>query len=635
MLVFQLVRGCCARLPRRLILLALLIAAAYLFSAYTATARPTSPGKVPNGGVYYCGTCHESGHVFSDGSPPVPPAPVHGNAMQTPFLNTNPTKTWTTDLANQDSDGDGFTNGEELQDPNGAWAIGKADPGDVSLVSNPSDPSTAPSNNDPCTYRAIPPEPRVLDIIGFATPAQGDVSFRVSLQSPLPVDYVTYIVKNSGNQIVYSSVGTSPPFRSGVWDTTSVPDGSYTVTAQVVERRKKAGQAPRSATRGEAITVDNGVPPLGPVGEVVATPANPCGDAEQLNGVAAAGAGDIWAVGSRFVNGPGEQMLIKHWDGASWTSVISPNASMYFNTLHGVAAAGANDVWAVGEYDDGSLTQTLIERWDGTGWRIVTSPNEGGSNNRLAAVAALGANNAWAVGDYDDGSGGSLPLILHWNGSTWQGVPAPTIPNANEVALKGVAAVSSGDIWAVGSYTDPGGSILRKTLILHWNGSQWTIFPSSNPGSLVNGLNGVSAVSATDVWAVGYASDGTGDQTLALHWNGTNWQRVASPSPGAPNNQLLGVAAVSKNDVWAVGYANANNDGGIYRTLALHWNGSAWSVAPRPYAGDSTLKAITALATGEVAAAGTDTTNSPSQALVERYRVVRPPWKVYLPLARR
>src|SRR6185436_19643251 len=110
--VIHLVRGCYARLPRRLILLALLIGAAYLFSAHTATARPPSPGKVPNGNVYYCGTCLESGHVFSDGSPPVPSTPVHSNAMQIPFLNTNPTKTWTTDLANQDSDGDGFTNGE-------------------------------------------------------------------------------------------------------------------------------------------------------------------------------------------------------------------------------------------------------------------------------------------------------------------------------------------------------------------------------------------------------------------------------------------------------------------------------------------------------------------------------------------
>src|SRR5262245_53946957 len=93
---------------RRLVLLAGLVFAACLFGG-VALARPPSPGKVPNGNVYYCGTCHESGHMFSDGNPSVPGTPVHSNAMQGPFGSTTPIKTWTLDLANQDSDNDGFT----------------------------------------------------------------------------------------------------------------------------------------------------------------------------------------------------------------------------------------------------------------------------------------------------------------------------------------------------------------------------------------------------------------------------------------------------------------------------------------------------------------------------------------------
>src|SRR3954469_3839572 len=98
-----------ASLPRllryRLVLLSLLISAAALFSG-AAFARPPSPGKVPHGSVYYCGTCHESGHMFTDGSPPVPSTPVHPASMRDPFGSTSPIKTWTVDLANQDSDGD-------------------------------------------------------------------------------------------------------------------------------------------------------------------------------------------------------------------------------------------------------------------------------------------------------------------------------------------------------------------------------------------------------------------------------------------------------------------------------------------------------------------------------------------------
>src|SRR5262245_6914044 len=204
-------------LRQRRFLLPLLIGAAYLFSSSIATARPPSPGKIPNGNVYYCGGCHESGHTFSDGSPPVPSTPVHGNAMQGPFGSTTPIKTWTLDLANQDSDGDGFTNGEELQDPDGTWAIGKPDPGDVSFVSNPSD-SNPGNDSYECSlnYRATPPAPLLLDIIGYANPANGDVTFGVSVRSPLPIDYVRYTVKQ-GSQVVHDFFSASAPFRSDIW----------------------------------------------------------------------------------------------------------------------------------------------------------------------------------------------------------------------------------------------------------------------------------------------------------------------------------------------------------------------------------------------------------------------------------
>jgi len=612
-----------ALIRNRLVLFFMLIGAAFLFSGIVA-ARPPSPGKIPNGNLYYCGTCHESGHNFSDGSPPVPPSPVHGNAMQFPFLNTTPTKTWTTDLANQDSDGDGFTNGEELQDPAGTWAIGQADPGDIGFVSNPSDNNPANDTYE-CSlaYRATPPAPLLLDVIGYVTPAQSLVSFGASVRSPLPIDYIRYTVKNGASQTVYDNFSANAPFHSSVWNTTAVPDGNYTITALVVERRAQGGVTARTSSRSESFTIKNSAPVFGPVGEVVGTPAQPCGIPERLNGIATISADNAWAAGTRFIDGPGDQMLIKHWDGVRWTSVISPNASIYFNALHAVAATGANDVWAAGEYDYGSLTQTLIEHWDGARWQIIASPNLGASNNRLAGIAAISANNAWAVGSYDDGNGGSLPLLLRWNGSSWQSVQAPAPSGASEVTLKSIAAVSARDIWAVGSYTDFSGNTLRKTLTLHWNGSQWKIVASPNPQSFLNALNSVTTLAANDVWAVGYTSNG-GYKTMALHWNGMNWQAATTPSPGNPNNELLAIAAVAANDIWAVGYAGVSADDG--QTLTLHWDGAAWKGVARPDAGAGTLNALDTGPSGEAWAAGTDTSNSSlARTLVERYVVTQPP----------
>src|SRR5690242_17321425 len=83
----------------------------------------------------------------------------------------------------------------------------------------------------------------------------------------------------------------------------------------------------------------------------------------------------------------------------------------------------------------------------------------------------------------------------------------------------------------------------------------WTQVASPSPSDQ-NYLYGVSALSATDAWAVGLTWSGFGSyQTLAEHWNGATWTVVPSPNPDY-DPVLRGVDARAANDVWAVGDAN-------------------------------------------------------------------------------
>ena len=142
--------------------------------------------------------------------------------------------------------------------------------------------------------------------------------------------------------------------------------------------------------------------------------------------------------------------------------------------------------------------------------------------------------------------------------------------------------MSANDVWAVGVYSiydknSFGGSSLlpSRTLVEHWNGKSWSVAPSPSLGTNDNNFYGVAAVSANDVWAVGYY--GT-SQTLIEHWDGKSWSVVSSPNVGTSNNYPRGVAAVSANDVWAVGYY----DNGASQTFVEHWNGKSWSEVPMP-----------------------------------------------------
>src|SRR5262249_15305031 len=124
----------------------------------------------------------------------------------------------------------------------------------------------------------------------------------------------------------------------------------------------------------------------------------------------------------------------------------------------------------------------------------------------------------------------------------------------------GVAAISASDVWIVGAddASTPPGQLapLHTTLIEHWDGTAWSIVPSPNSAS-GGYLAGVAALSSTNVWAVGSTDGVYIGQTLIEHWDGATWSIVPSPSPsGATNSYLAGVAGNAANDVWAVGFAN-------------------------------------------------------------------------------
>ena len=205
----------------------------------------------------------------------------------------------------------------------------------------------------------------------------------------------------------------------------------------------------------------------------------------------------------------------------------------------------------------------------GTAWTQV--PVSNAAQNTLFAVKGLSPTDAWAVGS----TGTGQILVLHWNGTAW--IQAAT-PNLNG-QLTAVSALSPTDAWAVGL----GGSGSTQSLVLHWDGTSWTRQRSPNPAGTSTGkfndLNGVAAVSATDAWAVGFyghdvGDGGTAGKPLVLHWDGTSWTKAKAPFFGTSSG-LRSVSALSATDIWAVGGVFSNGAAGT--TLILHWNGTAWT----------------------------------------------------------
>jgi hypothetical protein len=310
-----------------------------------------------------------------------------------------------------------------------------------------------------------------------------------------------------------------------------------------------------------------------------------------LLGAAARTSTDAWAVGEQFAaagQAPPPPVSY-HWNGFAWSIVATPTLGVS-SALLAVSASAATDAWAVGfsilgRHDDG----TLIEHWNGTAWSVNSSLVVTGFVAELTGVADLSPTDAWAVGK------GNSAILEHWNGSTWSSVTIPD-PDFTPGAGQSISAVSATDIWVVGTTVNTTtGTTTAEAL--HFNGTAWAVVPMQQPGTNTPTISAVTAISATDAWAVGEdigATSAPGGSTLIEQWNGAKWSIVPSPTPGADPG-LTGVAARGSSDVYAVGNNLPSINGGVVQGLILRWNGSTWSQDADPT--DGTYSPLFAAAT--------------------------------------
>jgi hypothetical protein len=158
----------------------------------------------------------------------------------------------------------------------------------------------------------------------------------------------------------------------------------------------------------------------------------------------------------------------------------------------------------------------------------------------------------WAVGGWERPGEQSRPLVEHWDGSSWSLSPQPDMANGE---LHGVVALAADDVWAVGIQQDPA-SPWSSALVEHWDGTSWTVVPVPPGEGFDAWLTAVTAVSPTEVWAVGSFRQGySPSRTLTERWDGGSWQVVEGPniSHRGNGNEPSAVAATRDGVVFLAG----------------------------------------------------------------------------------
>ena len=290
-----------------------------------------------------------------------------------------------------------------------------------------------------------------------------------------------------------------------------------------------------------------------------------------------------------------------------WTVQETQRLGTSDNSLGAIAGSSPTDVWAFGDFlpdaqnSNQDATLTFAEHYNGTKWTVVRTPNLGPNfNSFYGGTASEGW--AWAVGERLNAQYQDRALIEVWNGQAWSIANVPQPGSVRDMTF-GASALSPSDVWAVGD--QEGADNTFGTLAEHWDGRRWSVVPTPDPGSTGNHLYAVDAVSPDNVWAVGQQLGSSApDQGLVEHWNGRRWRVVPLPASGSATVLLDGVT-VADGQVWAVGEADSPVSGG--RPLIEHLQNGHWSTVhlAASVGSDWTNLYAVAVADGSVWAVGT------------------------------
>ncbi|HLE29878.1 MAG TPA: FG-GAP-like repeat-containing protein, partial [Anaerolineales bacterium] len=228
-----------------------------LFPSAPATAYDSFPGSLPNGSHVFATDTSPEGcqmcHVYVSG---IRQSSSYTNSFSSAIKPFFAGQAWGGHGAgsfspahNVDTDGDGFTNGEELQDPDGTWVYNAA-------TSNYRDTAYASNANDAARY---PPAPSITTTVGLTNGQTISTSTAVyvtmryaalnrvvySFRNPAGVEVYSYTVNSPSltNYANYYCLGTSPATTSSCapWDPGLAPNGLYTVTVTAYDRRRVGG----------------------------------------------------------------------------------------------------------------------------------------------------------------------------------------------------------------------------------------------------------------------------------------------------------------------------------------------------------------------------------------------------------
>lgn len=203
----------------------------------------------------------------------------------------------------------------------------------------------------------------------------------------------------------------------------------------------------------------------------------------------------------------------------------------------------------------------------GSGFQTVSASIEGLSVSRTIHYRIVASSEEGTV------KGGDQVATTGWSSE-----PSSGPSGAKYDWMQDISCPASGNCFGVGAYVDSNG--VKKIAAEHWNGSAWTSMEPGSPTGTAAELQGVSCPTTSSCFAVGYLETSGSSRPLIMKWNGSAWSEVSPGSevPSGYKRTLTDLDCTSVSNCEAVGYIDTAPGSAPQKPLAMHWDGSTWTV---------------------------------------------------------
>ncbi len=195
-----------------------------------------------------------------------------------------------------------------------------------------------------------------------------------------------------------------------------------------------------------------------------------------------------------------------------------------------------------------------------TGWRVIRT------------LAAKGTQLSGGIAAFKDGSvwlGGQTPaqtpFLYHRTSSgKWS---RTSLPGSTGTFVDGLSASSTSNVWAV---------LANEPDVAHLTSHGW-VLKSFTQGTSEVLIAAVLTFSPKSTWVFYTAiSDPPGNNTgYAVHFDGSSWHKSKLPAPVDANSLIGVVSASSASNIWALTFVGSHY-------ASLHYDGHSWKIVSLP-----------------------------------------------------